>query len=225
VIIDMLSTRRSAKQNLFTILSLGIGSLLVVALFMIKPLAGQLGDFHQQLEDQKSLYKKLIMEETSYRTAQSDFAKIKDGVDEIRSLFPPREQLVKNIESLEAAAAQFESEFSLSITDVKEDESIQNSKNAFVPPPYDIVPGLVNIEVIPYIFDVEGSFLGTVKFLQVLEHQPFYSEIESLSLMGVSSAASSGQGQQQKLQRSGQVQAKFTAAFYADQAEDPNNNK
>jgi len=221
----MLSTRRSAKQNLFAIIALGIASLLAVAFFMIKPLGGQLDSLHQQLEDQKSLYNKLIMEETSYRTAQLDFAKIKDGVADIKALFPPREQLVKNIESLEAAAAQFEDEFSLSITDVKEDESLSNSKNAFVPPPYDVVPGLVNIEVIPYVFDLEGSFLGTVKFLQVLEHQPFYSEIESLSLMGVSSAVSSGQGQQLKLQRSGQVQARLTAAFYADQGGVTNDKK
>jgi hypothetical protein len=208
-------TRRSAKQNLTSIITFGLIGILVVFFFVFKPLTGQLDSLRKTLEENRTAYNRLVAEETSYRTAQSDFAKIKNGVDEINSLFPPREGLVRNIEMIEAAASDFEDEFSLSITDAKEDESLQSTKNTYVPPPYNVVPGLVNIEVIPYDFTVKGTFLGAVKFLQMLEHQPFFSEIESFSLNTVYS--SDNLQSSKSLQRTGLVTARIIAAFYADQ--------
>lgn len=210
-----MAVRRTAKQNLTSIIIGGFVGILAVFFFIFKPLIGQLDGLRASLEENRNVYNRLVAEETSYRTAQSDFAKIKNGVNEINSLFPPREGLVKNIEMIESAASEFEDDFTLSITDAKEDESLQNSKNSYVPPPYNVVPGLVNVEVIPYDFSVKGTFLGAVKFLQMLEHQPFFSEIESFSLNTVYSSNISPTDK--SLRRTGLVTARIIAAFYADQ--------
>jgi hypothetical protein len=169
------------------------------------------------VQERRNEYNALVVEENSYRTARTDFARIQGNAEIIAGLFPVKEQLVGHIERLEAAAASASDDFSLSITD-SEQQASQTRSGKLTAATYTIVPGLKSIEVIPYDFTVSGSFIGVIHFLQILEHQPFYSEIEMLEL---SSKILSGAGlsSTSKQVRSGVVDGHMRAAFYAKQEE------
>lgn len=200
-----------AKQIFIATIFAGIVSVLALIFFVIKPQIDQLSRLHQLTQERRIEYNDLLVEENSYRTARKDFAKIKDTAEIIAGLFPVKEKLVGNIERLEAAAEAFGEEFSLSITDPsQEDRQTRTKKGA--EPVYTIVPKLINIEVIPYDFTVAGSFSGVIRFLQTLEHQPFYSELETLEL---TSKFLGGQAPGEKPARTGAVEGHMRAAFYA----------
>lgn len=203
----------SAKQIFIITIVAGIVSVLALIFFVIKPQIHELSRLHETTQERRNEYSDLLVEENSYRTARTDFAKIKNNADIIQSLFPVREKLVGNIERLEAAASAYGEEFSLSITDTQTTDEQSRTKK-ITEPTYNIVPNLKDIEVIPYDFTVAGSFSGVIHFLQTLEHQPFYSELETLEL---TSKFLGGQAPAEKQARTGGVEGHMRAAFYAKQ--------
>lgn len=203
----------TARQKLLAVTGGGLVILVVIALLVIRPLTADLASLHQEAQQQKNQLQQLILEEASYKTARTELNRIEPRVKEIQALFPLREQLVTFVERLEQIAKQFENDFSISITDVEEQGSGGSGREG---PEYSLVPDLVGVEVIPYDFRLGGSFLAIIKFLQTLENQPFFSEIEKFSFQSVSQA--SGQPGGEAI-RSGRVEATVLAAFYARQKE------
>jgi hypothetical protein len=190
------------------------GGLVVIAcivVFVLWPLAGQLEVLHGKVQSQRDQYNQLVLEEISYRNAAREFARIKTDVGEIQALFPPKEQLVGFIERLELIAREFENNFTMTITDADENQPATKDKK---PAQYAVVPGLKNLDVIPYDFKLSGSFLSMVRFLQTLENQSFNSEIESFQLHSDQAASASVAG---LMSRTGRVAAEIRAAFYAKQ--------
>lgn len=208
-----MDSRLTVKQLLIATILAGIFVILVLVFFVIRPQIGALVGLHDLVQQRHNEYNALVVEENSYRTARIDFAKIQANAEIITGLFPIKERLVGNIERLEAAAAAASDEFSLSIADPEQDESKSRAANT-IAPTYAVVPNLRSVEVIPYDFTVAGSFVGVIHFLQILEHQPFYSEIETLAL---SSEFLGGLGPPEKQVRTGLVEGHMRAAFYAKQ--------
>ncbi|OGE81343.1 MAG: hypothetical protein A2826_02190 [Candidatus Doudnabacteria bacterium RIFCSPHIGHO2_01_FULL_43_23] len=199
----------SSKQKLLLTV---VGVILIFGLILfivVKPLLADLGTLHNEVQGQKDELNLLILEEASYKTASADLARIEDRVEEIRDLFPVKEQLAVFVERLEFIARDLENDFSITITDAEEQNTSSGSGDSEV---YTIVPRLANVEVIPFDFQLSGSFLGIVQFLQTLENQPFFSEIDSFVLR---SDLSEGSGDQDLQSRSGRVEAVIRSAFYA----------
>ena len=199
----------TSKQK-FLLTVVGVVIIFGMAFFIaIKPLLADLGSLHEVVQGKKDELNLLILEEASYKTASADLARIEDRVEEIKSLFPVKEQLVVFVERLESIAQDLENDFSITITDADESNSAGGSEDSGA---YAIVPSLTNIEVIPFDFQLSGSFLGIVQFLQTLENQPFYSEIDSFVLRSDFTEGSSDSDLQF---RSGRVAAVIRSAFYA----------
>lgn len=203
-----MSNKFTARQKLISYIIAGIAVTALFFFFVIKRQMTALESLHNLTQKNKDEYNRLIAEETAYKIIQADLLKIGDRSEQIKSLFPIKEGLVANIKQLEAAASAYQDDFSMTITDPEETESSTPDQAA-----YTIVPDLKNIQVIPYDFNIKGSFLGVVKFLKTLENQPFYSEIESLS---INSVLGSSDPNSPKKRRTGQIEAKIRAAFYAD---------
>lgn len=201
----------SPKGNLFAILVVGAGIISGLVFFLLQWQAAGLEEAHGQVEQLNRELDKLQEEERSFTQARSDYQRIRQRAADIGQLFPLREGLVEQVKSLERAASQSGDVFSLTIQDVSEQDGSAGREEK----PYTIVPGLKNVEVIPYEFRLEGSFLSTIHFLQILERQPFYSELEDLTLTSSQGKDGGGGGSGTVLKRSGQVQAIVRSAFYA----------
>jgi hypothetical protein len=199
----------SAIRKLYIVVGGGLIGLALILFFLIKPLGEDLTLLHGQLVEQQQVLDRLRLEELSAKIAKSDFSRIGNRAKEIQDLFPPREELVIFIERLESIASTFQSDFSIVITDAQEIEEKSTTPLA----PYSIVPGLKEIEVIPYNILLEGDFESVIKFLQTLENQAFYSEIGAMSLRsGVNQGSTT---EDRSVGRSGLVEANIQAAFYA----------
>lgn len=202
----------SAKNKLIMIASIALVMIFLAVFLIFKPLFNNVSSLNTEVQEQKDKYAKLVLEEESYNQARSDLEQIEPRVGQIESLFPVKEELVELVESLELLADTFDSEFTIIITDA--DEHPETSRRmASEEKPYEVVAGLKNVEVIPFDFQLEGDFLGVINFLQALENQPFYSEIESIVLSSVIEKLETGPERQQT--RSGEVLANIRAAFYA----------
>ena len=199
--------RLSSKQKLLLTVVGAIIAFGVVLFIVIKPILADLDLLHSEVQGQKDELNLLILEEASYKTASADLARIDDRVGEIKDLFPVKEQLVVFVERLESIAGELENDFSITITDA--DEQVGGNDNMG---DYTIIPNLNNIEVIPFDFQLSGSFLGIVQFLQTLENQPFFSEIENFVLR---SDLTTNSGDLALQFRTGRVQAVIRSAFYA----------
>lgn len=199
----------SSKQKLLLTI---VGAIIVFGLILfvfLKPLLTDLDLLHNEVQGQKDELNLLILEEASYKTASADLARIEDRVEEIKDLFPVKEQLVVFVERLEFIARDLENDFSITITDAEEQNQSGGTKGLG---DYTIIPNLENIEIIPFNFQLSGSFSGIVQFLQTLENQPFFSEIESFVLRSDLIAST---GDSKLLFRTGRVQAVIRSAFYA----------
>ncbi|MEK9180668.1 MAG: hypothetical protein AAB871_00345 [Patescibacteria group bacterium] len=202
----------SAQRKLITTIAGGLFIFAAMIFFIINPLVGDLSNLHKMTQEQKNALADLILEESSFKAARVNFSKIEDRAAEIDSLFPVREELVGHVESLEETAKKYQDQFTLSITDPAEKAPVKKSSAKAKEDEYVIVPGLKKVEVIPYNFRLEGTFLGVVNFLQTLENQPFYSEIETLTLKSQQKSAGGGGT---NTSRTGKVQADILSAFYA----------
>ena len=202
----------TAKQKLIAIIAGGILLFVVVLFLIIKPLINDLSRLHEEVQQRKDTLNRLVIEERSYISARDDLVRIQSRTQEIEDLFPPKEELVRFIEQLESIADTFGSDFSITITDAEED--FNSTRKTEEKKEYTVVPGLKKIEVIPYNFRLSGDFSSIVKFLQALENQPFFSEIEALALSSEVKKSQEIGG----VVRTGRVQASVRAAFYARQA-------
>lgn len=200
-----------SRAKLTTIITCGIIAMGIIIFAIIKPLAASVAGAHQEAQKQRNELNRLLAEEASYKSARDDFNRISSRAQEIASLFPTRENLVGHVKKLEAAASEFENTFSLSITDASEQQ--RSTTEATENKPYTIVPRLVNIEVIPYDFQIEGSYASIVRFLQTLENQPFFSEIDTLSFNSRMHDVSGAGGISRV--RTGTIDALIRSAFYA----------
>ena len=203
----------SAKQKLVLIVVSALVAFGVVLFVVLKPLSSDLDTLHQEVQAQKDHLNLLILEEASYKTVSADLERIKERVEEIKSLFPDKEQLVRFVERLEAIAQNLESDFAITITDTAEGAQTSGTP-ATEQQVYTIVPNLQNVEVIPFDFRLSGSFIGVVQFLQTLENQPFFSEVESFALRSEISNTG-GIGDSTLQSRSGKVNATIRSAFYS----------
>ena len=204
----------SAKMKL-AITVLG-GAILMTLLyfFFLLPLATKLEDLHGQAQRAEIDLTKLKLEEQSYQRAQADYDRISARIADINRLFPVKEELVGIVKELEAAAIASDDTFTLSITDVSEVQADPRQKKE--EKPYEIVPNLVNVEVIPYDFQMQGSFRSIVTFLQTLEHQSFFSEIEVISLSSDKTQLTSVDAL--AATRTGTVNATIRSAFYTERS-------
>lgn len=194
-----------------TLLLTILGGCVALGLGSFFSLVWQVGGVEEARQESDRLSRELEQlraEEKSYTQARADYQRIGARAAEISALFPPREQLLGQVKRLENAARQSNDLFSLSITDVTPEPGAEVKEESSP-----IVPGLAGVEVIPYDFRLLGSFLSIIHFLQLLEHQPFYSEIETFTLQ---SQSKDGQGLTDRgVKRSGAVEAKVRSAFYA----------
>lgn len=205
----------SAKKKLFVTIFTGTLVLFCTVYFAVRPLALDLADIHKNTQEQKFLLSDLILEEASFKTARANLEKIKDRIEEIDALFPVREELVGHIQRLEQIAAEYRSDFSMTITDPADDTKTPKTSSKNKEPEYEVVPGLKKVEVLPYDFHLEGTFTGIIYFLKTLENQPFYSEIDSMVFRSQVSNRGSGTGAATLASRTGKVLADVRSAFYA----------
>ncbi len=199
-----------AVKKLAATIAAGLAVSIFIVLFGLSPLAGALAELHEQARSQHALYTRLLAEEASYKTARIDFEKIQPRAGEISGLFPEREEMVANVEALESAAARFGNELSLTITDASDTPA---GTKKITETEYAIVPNLSDVEVVPYDIRLQGGFLAVVRFLQTMENQPFFSEIEQIILTG--NREDIGSGPTSRSLRTGSVDANIRAAFYA----------
>lgn len=205
-------TGTSAKRSLILTVVVGASIAGGLVFLLLRWQTSGLEEGHTQVEQLTKELDKLQEEERSFTQARSDYQRIRQRAADIGELFPRREGLVEQVKRLEQAAVQSGDAFSLTIQDVSEQPGA--SPAAGEEKAYTIVPELKQLDVIPYEFKLDGSFLSIIHFLQILEHQPFYSELEALTLSSTS-VSGDGTGRGGVLKRSGQVQATIRSAFYA----------
>jgi len=201
----------SARKKLYMILGGGLIVLALMFFFVIKPISDDLTIIHGEIDSQNQVLDQLLLETMSAEYAKSDFSKIGSRAGEIERLFPSRVELVSFVERLESIADTFDNDFSIVITDAQDIEETSGrppEKEA-----YQTVPGLREVEVIPYNILLTGDFEAIVQFLQTLENQPFYSEIDTMSFR--SQTTETGDFGNRRITRSGLVEANLRAAFYA----------
>ncbi|PIR96824.1 MAG: hypothetical protein COT91_04705, partial [Candidatus Doudnabacteria bacterium CG10_big_fil_rev_8_21_14_0_10_41_10] len=150
----------SIKQKFFAIAGGGLVGFLIILFLVISPLLSDITEQHLRVQEQKDRLNLLIMEEASYNTARADLEKIEPRVQEIEGLFPVKERLVGFVERLEEIAQNFESDFAITITDVAEQQVVSRSRTTKEQEVYEVVPGLKKVEVIPFDFQLSGSFSG-----------------------------------------------------------------
>ena len=212
----------TVRKKLIFVLLGGVAVSGCILFFVIRPLMADLSGLHQKIQAQKDTLMKLVMEESSYKTARNTFDRIRGRVGEIDSLFPVREELVGHIKRLEEIAKEFKADFSMTITEPVTESQARKPSSPTKPKegdkekkdPYALATDLKKVEIIPYNFHLEGSFAGIIYFFQTLENQPFYSEIQTISIQ--SQTAAGGTGQSSATSRTGRVAADVLSVFYAE---------
>lgn len=157
------------------VISLG-GIVVSILLFvlLVNPRQVQLADLNRVIKEKKIELITLEQQITAFNNAQSDLSKASRKA-EILSTFVIREDLVGAVKSLEAAAAATRTDETLKIKDEAPTVKPQDKTPA-------VIEGKSGLDEIPYRVTSYNDFIGTVQFLQYLEHLPQFTEIYKINL-------------------------------------------
>ncbi len=153
----------------------GVAASILIFVFLLNPRQVQLTDLNRVIKERKIELITLEQQITAYNNAQSDLSKA-SRKNEILSAFVIREDLVGAVKSLEAAATATGTDETLKINE----DSPKSVKPQDKTP--DVIEGKQGLGEIPYRVTSYNDFIGTVQFLQYLEHLPQFTEIYKINL-------------------------------------------
>ncbi|MGE5298134.1 MAG: hypothetical protein ACM3KM_03150 [Acidobacteriaceae bacterium] len=171
--------------KLIIVVVLGLGVSLTAGFYVIKPSLNKVNKMNEELRSKKSESKTLDQQILAFKTAQSDLSKATQK-ERIANSFVGKYDLVKSIEKIEAAAAATNTQHQLSITDPYLNKGTVGAAATTTPAekPKESIMSKQGIDEIPYTMTATNDFLGTVNYMQYLEHLLYFTEISKVELVG-----------------------------------------
>lgn len=142
--------------------------------FILAPNLQRLVAVKSEMEAKRAELITLDRQLLAYQNAQQDLAAA-TAKDQILTLFKPKEELVGAVQNLERAAALSGTEHVLVISEPNPTTNVPNQTGP-------VVPNLAGLTEIPYRVTALNDYLGTIEFLQYLEHLPEFTEISKIDL-------------------------------------------
>ncbi|OGE84898.1 MAG: hypothetical protein A3J48_02165 [Candidatus Doudnabacteria bacterium RIFCSPHIGHO2_02_FULL_46_11] len=162
----------------------------------------------------------LKVEITSLETAQSDYAILKNAVagtsgdrSSLEMLLPARNDVLTNIQLLEALAAQTQNVQSIKITepapDSKKKTTASSQNSATKSNSESGVAASAVLGKAEFTITLNGGFVSLMQYLKSFENQPFLATIKSIGLTG--ETATVGRG---TVVNTGLIESEIEGTFY-----------
>lgn len=152
-----------------------------ILLFAVTPLLRKIGSAQAAIRASRVELLAVEQKIESYNTAITELAKIQANKEDILRIFPKREAMVNLVQGIESAVTRAGAIPELKITDKKEDPLAADIDRGASP----VVPGLKDIEEVPYSLTLSGHYRSLTDFLLFIEHQPFVTEFKKFAITAV----------------------------------------
>ncbi len=173
---------KGLAKNLAIFVS-GLIVAILLVLFGIKPMLGEISAIHDNIKQQKTELLTLDQQILAFKTAQSDLSKATRR-EEIDTAIPTRETLVDSVKDLELAMSQTLTSHELKIKDPTLEK---NNKLK------EVTTNRPGIEEIPYTLIMTNDFVGILNALAYLEHLPHFTEISKIDLSAETTSSAGGE--------------------------------
>jgi hypothetical protein len=187
------------------VVSIGTVICAALVLFLVKPMVSDVDSFDQALLAKKADVINMQEQVQSYQKAHSDLNLATDK-QEILDAILVKEDLVKVVKEIEAAAAATGSDEEIKISDpygVGRGVSASVGGKAGTTQ----IPGLIGVTMIPYTLTIHSdNYSNLTDFLGYMEHLPSFSEIVDLQL--------SSEGDDQSGAHTGKIMANIDGVFF-----------
>lgn len=196
------------QTRLILIITALICGTAVLLLLIVLPLFRKVVATQSGIAENQAKLRQIATEIQNYKTLSNDLLKVATEQKYLEQMFPVRENMVSLVEGLERAVSDANLNSKLTIVDNKEkQEQNPNSREKPAPP---IIPSLSRLEEIPYILQITGNYRGMIDFFHYLEHLPFITITDKLSVTA-DKAQSSETG---ILRNAGTATAKLEGVLY-----------
>ena len=168
---------------------------------------GRVGDLRLSIANIKLEIENLEKSRQEFLSVQESLENLEVKKTEVYNLVPKRNGVLRNIELLEAVAAQ-----TLNTQTIDISETPPDLKNK-IPKRSDPVDKLVKLpngfDSVDFKISLSGDFTGLINYLYLFEHQPFLTFIQSIDLEAEQKNLAS-----QKLENTGRVETEIEGNFF-----------
>ena len=185
--------------------TIGLTAGVLIFLFLIQPALSRLSELSRNLQDKKQREITLEQQIRAYKTAQSDLSRA-DQKDKIFNSLVTKENLVQAVESLERGASVTGTDHTL---DISEEAPAPTAAAKNKTAPVNVLINRAGLTEVVYRLSIKNDFIGTVQFLDFLEHLPQFTEITKINLSAETAEGSSGQN----VVKTGQVLGSIDGVF------------
>ncbi len=203
--------QKSGQYQIILSVAIVVLIALVLILLAIVPLISNLKQTHAKItKNQIELYR-IKSDIKGFEQLSQQITQVEAHEQDVARLFPVREEMASLVQGLENSVAKANTTHKLSITDAKESNAQSNSQ-AKGKTEAAVVPGLKQIEEIPYTLAISGEYRRVVDFLLAIEHQPFFTEFQKFTI--TADQTQRGSGQEFELFNLGTASAKLEGVFF-----------
>ncbi|MDP3741456.1 MAG: hypothetical protein Q8R08_03995 [bacterium] len=198
------------RQTKLVLIILGIvlGAGVVVGLVCL-PLISKVSQTQKQIGETKVKLQVIAAEIENYQKLAFNLSKVSAVKQRLLEIFPPRENSVSLVEGLEGAAAV--SGLTISKLTITDNQTKNETSTGQVEKPLpQLVTGLGLVEEIPYTLQITGDYRGLVDFFSYLEHLPFITIPNKLTV----AADQTQTDRAALLQNTGEAAAKLDGMLY-----------
>ncbi len=184
-------------SKVIVISSIGVFVSLLIIVFLIKPILGEIIGINKDVTDKKLESDTLDQQITAFKTAKVDLAKATRKQEIIDSIVP-KESLVVAVKDMELAAAKTGTTTSLSIKEIDQKNKLP-----------EVISGKQASSEVQFELTSFNDYIGTINFLSLLEHSPRFVELYKIVLTPETLQGTAGQ----EAVRTGRVLGTFDGIF------------
>lgn len=162
----------NSLTKLITIFLSGLILALGVQIFLVKPNLAKVAALGTDIKIYEIKLETIKQQVSAFKSAQADLARA-EKKDAILNATLQRENLVFAIKNIEDYAFITATELSTRINEPDPKSKIK------IP---EVINGKIGLSEIPYNLNTISDFAGAVRFLQYLEHLPYFTEISRIDL-------------------------------------------